>query len=202
PNQCLLDGSLTAAPNYPTSDPPKGGYTIPEKYKGYDPSPFYYYSKPNAGFFDVLSEEQQPTGVVIDGRSLFVVTLDDKQLAYYDAPADSCLPGGDPTVCDGIADAPGSFLGFTTSLVGIDQNGVVLNPPLLTWNWTDTYNHTSGGISTTFNNQPVDPGGSGGVTITTINGVQLPSAVPPNQIAITASGLAYSRVTKTFNGTV
>ena len=48
-----------------------------------------------------------------------------------------------------------------------------------------------------------DPGsGTGGVTITSINCVQLPPVVPSSQIATTASGLAYSRVSQTFNGTV
>ena len=40
------------------------------------------------------------------------------------------------------------------------------------------------------------------MTITNINGVQLPTALSPAQVATTASGLAYSRVSKTFNGTV
>ena len=49
----------------------------------------------------------------------------------------------------------------------------------------------------------IDPGsGAGGITITSINGTQLPTALAPSQIATTASGLAYSRVTQTFNGTV
>jgi len=30
----------------------------------------------------------------------------------------------------------------------------------------------------------------------------LPTAVPPSQVSTTASGLAYSRVSQTFNGTV
>ena len=45
---------------------------------------------------------------------------------------------------------------------------------------------------------PVDPGsGSGGITL-----LQLPTVVPPNEVTTTASGLAYSRVSQTFNGTV
>jgi hypothetical protein len=40
------------------------------------------------------------------------------------------------------------------------------------------------------------------VTITSIDGVQLPTAVLPSQVAMTLSGLLYSRVSQTFNGTV
>jgi hypothetical protein len=50
---------------------------------------------------------------------------------------------------------------------------------------------------------PANPGsGTGGVTVTSINGVQLPTPVSASQVSTTASGLAYSRVTQTFNGTV
>ena len=40
------------------------------------------------------------------------------------------------------------------------------------------------------------------MTVTGIYGVQLPTAVLTSQIATTASGLAYSRVNRTFNGQV
>jgi hypothetical protein len=66
-----------------------------------------------------------------------------------------------------------------------------------------TYNGTVGGISGLAGLFPVDPNsGAGYVTITSINGVAVPPIVPPTQVATTASGLAYSRVTRTFNGTV
>ncbi len=42
----------------------------------------------------------------------------------------------------------------------------------------------------------------GYVTITEINGVPVPPIIPPTQVSSTASGLAYSRVTRTFTGTV
>jgi hypothetical protein len=44
-------------------------------------------------------------------------------------------------------------------------------------------------------------GGTGGVTLLAVNGVSL-SPQPSVSIATTASGLAYSRVSQTFNGTV
>lgn len=50
---------------------------------------------------------------------------------------------------------------------------------------------------------PIIPGsGTGGVTITSINSVELPPVVLSTQLTTTASGLAYSRVSQTFNGTL
>ena len=40
------------------------------------------------------------------------------------------------------------------------------------------------------------------MTVTSINGIQLPTVLLPSQVVTTASGLAYSRVIQTFNGTV
>jgi len=63
-------------------------------------------------------------------------------------------------------------------------------------------NGTGGGVGQK-NLGPLDPNsGTGGATITSINGVQFPPVVSASQIATTASGLAYSRVSQTFNGTV
>lgn len=91
---------------------------------------------------------------------------------------------------------------FTTSLVGV-QSVNAASPPLYTWRWQSTFNGTSGGVSSLKNLNPVDPGsGSGGVSIISINGVVLPLALSEDQIVTTASGLAYSRVSQTFNGTI
>ena len=197
-NFCRVgSGSLTASPASPLYDPPNGGYTYMAP--GYNPYPFYY---PSAS---ILSDEQTPApspcALYADplakllGLCVFpVVSADGKTLGFYDAPADYLL-------------ASPNFLGFTTSLVGVnidsDGNAYAAYPPLFHWSWTDTFNGTSGGIATTDNDLPIDLGsGTGGVTLTEVNGVQLPPVVPPSQVATTASGLAYSRVTKTFNGTV
>ena len=83
--------------------------------------------------------------------------------------------------------------------------------PLFSWTWNTTFNGTAGGTSCltpsscgqSLGIYPINPGsGTGGATITSINGVQLPSVVLPSQVATTTSGLAYSRVSQTFNGTV
>ena len=130
----------------------------------------------------------------------YFVSDDGITLSFVDAPADCC------NLSDG-----GNFIAFQTTLVGISSQGSTScgegGPPyctnLLSWTWNSTFNGTAGGVHQTASIYPIDPGsGTGGVTVTSINGVQLPPAVVPSQIAITASGLAYSRVTKTFNGTV
>jgi len=87
-------------------------------------------------------------------------------LSFIDVPADSLL-------------ANGSFLGFTTQLVGILPNGTHAPLPEQ-WTWIDTFNGTSGSITAvTASFLPVDPGsGTGGVTITSINSVvQTPPSV-------------------------
>jgi hypothetical protein len=122
-------------------------------------------------------------------------------LLFQDIPADLAMnpiyntlpPGTKPT---------GVFMAFTTTLVGV-LPGYVPGPALFQWTWISTFDGSVGFVSVTKNSTPADPGsGTGGITITSINGVQLPTAVPASQVATTASGLAYSRVSQTFNGTV
>ena len=44
--------------------------------------------------------------------------------------------------------------------------------------------------------------GTGGITITSINGVYLPEAVQPGRVTVSVSDLAHSKAMPTFNGTV
>ena len=75
---------------------------------------------------------------------------------------------------------PGAFFGFETSLVGLPFNGDAAKT-LFTWTWESTYSQTtkSGAVTTqTASSRPVDGSGTGGVTITSINGVtQTPPTV-------------------------
>jgi hypothetical protein len=149
-------------------------------------------------------------------------------LSFADTPADNCLHGGTGASCGGMTAPAGRVIGFTTHLVGLvgAGPGFGVQDTGIGFSWTSNYNGTSGGISVTKNNNPPDPGsGTGGVTITNvnevtsyqfpkglgvigINGVSLTPAassltlLAAGQIVTTASGLAYSRVTQTFNGTV
>jgi len=185
----------------PISDPPNSGWTYFAALGEPSFNPFPYYFPASLA----VSEEQSPTGICIAtilGACIPLVTPDAKTLAFFDAPADSCLPGSFRNMCGGISAPPASFLAFTTALVGVNQDGTP-SDPLFHWSWTDTFNGTSGGISRISNNAPVDPGsGTGGITITEINGVVLPPVVPPSEVAITASGLAYSRPTQGFIGSL
>jgi hypothetical protein len=147
-------------------------------------------------------------------------------LEFVDSPADQCLPGGkDLTPCGGVTAPAGSQVGKTTHLVGIVGNlpGATVLDTGIGFSWTDSFNGTAGGISVLYNPGGVDPGsGTGGSTVTNVNPTTTyqyppglvvvavngqPVSPPPaptllNQIKVTSSGLAYSRVTKTFNGTV
>jgi hypothetical protein len=128
-------------------------------------------------------------------------------LVFNDCPASTLLLAGQDVV-------------FTTSLVGYTNcpasaagcvNGIPSVPPLMTWQWLSSFNGSAvmngtGGVSQLISQLksylPIDPNsGTGGVTLLSVNGIQLKPFVS-SQIATTASGLAYSRVTQTFNGTV
>lgn len=148
-------------------------------------------------------------------------------LNFSDGPADDCLPGGSGASCGGKTASKGT-LGFTTHLVGIVGllPGAAVQDTGVGFSWIDTFNGTSGGISVLNSPGPVDLGsGTGGITITNVSNTtsyQYPkgvgviaingnsissSSTPPtllggNQIAVTSSGLAYSRVSQTFKGTV
>jgi len=168
--------------NYPPLfDGPPGGYTtVP------------YVSYP---FYDLTSSVNLVNGLVctVDFSTCppfpNVVSTDNTTLSFLDDPFDPFL-------------LPTQSQSFLTELVGVDGQGNV--NPLFAWRWTSDFNGMGGGVSQqTTSIYPIVPGsGTGGVTITNINGVQLPPVVPSTEVATTASGLAYSRVSQTFNGTV
>lgn len=105
---------------------------------------------------------------------------------------------------------------------GKSANSVRFCTTLYSWTWNSTFNGQAcpglltliglctgpGGVIITGVDQisgsyPVMPGsGTGGLAVASINTIQLPSVVSTSQVASTASGLAYSRVSQTFNGTV
>jgi hypothetical protein len=199
---------LTAAPSF--LDPPQGGYTYAP---ADNPYMFYYY--PNVT--EVPGAADAATGKIPNNTTT---------LNFWDTPHDSCLPtlpvppavltpgmvanlqARRATNCGGANTTAqlGSNMGFTTALVGINMDGKTPSTPLLQWTWTSTYNGTVGGVSYDTSKSGSGPGdpdsGVGNITITSIDGMPFPPIVPSTQIATTASGLAYSRVTQTFNGTV
>ena len=144
----------------PFNDPPPGGYN----YHPDDAYPFYY-----------------------DAAELASNTDDDTSMSFFDQPADSCLPGGAGAGCGGKTAPAGSHLSFTTSLVGVDQAGQPVSLGAGSFSWNDTFNGTSGGISR-LNNLPIDPGsGTGGITITNLDGATLTTTVPTQTITFTST---------------
>jgi hypothetical protein len=139
---------------------------------------FYYSTGDLAGSFRPCQEGS--VGIAIETAN---------QLRFSDCPANSAKQPDVVTTT------------FETSLVGVLPSGQP--SAIYTWSWQSTFNGTAGGVSQTKSIFPIDPNsGTGGAAITSINGAQLPAVVPSSQIATTASGLAYSRVSQTFNGTV
>jgi hypothetical protein len=65
-------------------------------------------------------------------------------LRFFDAPTDVCLSGLNWT---GLSTS-GDYIGFTTTLVGMDASGApVFLPVTDTWDWVTTYNGTAGGAA-------------------------------------------------------
>jgi hypothetical protein len=163
-------------------DPPPGGYT----YQLYDSDIDY---TPNAAYpfyYNVLAPNSYVLSLAFNST--------DGILSFTDIPKDPTLPSGED-------------IEFKTSLVGVigDFPGATASKPLYTWTWKSTFNGTTGEqrILSLNNQTPPDPGsGTGGTTITNINGAQLPEVLAPSKVTVTASGLAYSRVSQTFNGTL
>jgi hypothetical protein len=176
-------------------DPPAGGYTYNVAGTA-NRNPYYWHDDPTDQL--LRSFVVNVCKVTLVNCANYTVETDSTML-FVDGPADPCLPGGSGKNCTGFAPSF-SDLRFTTALVGIDANNNVVD--LFAWNWISNFNGTSGGIVATSNYLPVDPGsGTGGVTITSINGIpQTPPSVsctatpatlwPPNgkSVLVTVSG--------------
>ena len=141
----------------PYNDPPQNGYTYePANWQGY---PFYW--------------DAVHMGLPVSLSNFETATV----LSFEDAPCDPCisgpfgpsgayllLPGAD---CGNMTPAPYmSFMAFTTHLAGVNAGGSSGSDLGIGFNWSSTFNGTSGGIATTRNLGSVDPGsGTGGITI-------------------------------------
>ena len=204
---------LTAS-STPFNDAPPNGYT----YGFYNAYPFYY---PSGSLPSTCAELSGGTCV------LPVINASGTVENFFDSPADPCFPGGSAvhTQLCGYSTVPAAqaFVAFTTHIGGVNADGTAKDLGI-GFTWMDTFNGGSAGSISTGTNVPVNPaGGTGGVTVissnettnytypagvavTSINGS--PVAAPTQtmltgaQVAITLSGLAYSRVNQTFNGTI
>jgi len=206
----------------PFNDQPPGGFTYPYSFNSF---PFYY---PSA---IIASDELlgTPTLCIEKTPAGRCVLLDIDQtgtiLNFFDAPGDPCFAGGKgvgmPECGFGGVPLLQSYQAYSTHVAGINSDGTPTDLGI-GFDWFSTFN---GGIDqgTTIKRDPGE--GTGGITITNVNeitGYQYPKNLaviaingnpvnPPSagsalftgtQISATASGLAYSRLTKTFNGTL
>jgi hypothetical protein len=164
------DDSFTAAsaPTTPLvtpfNDPPVSGYS--------------YQHPPNAVgipvYWNLFTAASDPLSLA---ANITATTL-----SFFDSPADPCLPGSQSasttayadSVCGGagVRAPAGSTINFTTRLVGIQGllPGASVVDTGIGFNWTSTFNGTSGGIAVINSAIPVDAGsGSGGLTVTSFN---------------------------------
>jgi hypothetical protein len=131
----------------------------------------------------------------------------------------------DPVLAPGATAEPtGSVVGFMTHLAGVNFDGTATDLGI-GFMWTSNYNGSTGNARIIKTDLPADNNGTGGITITSvnqvtnyefprslgitsINGTAINSQAPTqillggNEIQPTTSGLAYSRLARTFNGTI
>jgi hypothetical protein len=186
----------------PWIDPPLGGYTYQFGVDEYSDWLTYQPNFDNANpYFYSPQDLSKGCAYIPKGASScpLLITSDANTLNFLDTPHSTLCPPSK------------SCIALTTKLVGVcGAPSPACNSPgpsaaLFQLFWETNYNGSAGGIfnATTASLYPPDSGsGTGEVTVTSINGIQLPPAVSPSQVATTASGLAYSRVSQTFSGTV
>lgn len=201
PQNIAPDGSLIAPPPY--YDPPSGGYTggVYTNFAPYNPYPFYYPSYPS-DYFTPGTVCTIPNSVFCPLILPFVVSSDGTTLSFLDAPAHLNLSGETPAT-----NPHGKFLGFSTSLVGVvkDNAGNVTNiTSLYSWTWNSTFNGSAGEADQTTIFYPIDPGsGTGGITITSINGApQSPPSVSCTATSTTPQPHNRKSVLVTISGTI
>lgn len=146
--------TMSAPPSF--LDPPVIPYDYVPDHHGY---PFYYdMGAPSNQWFSLSYHKRDS----------------DHMLHFEDVPEDSCLPGNAlQAFLDGCGgQAPdGSYLAFETKLVGVDDFNQAIDLGI-SFNWKDTYNGSSGGISKTLSDIPTTPrNGTGTITVTSVHSV-------------------------------
>jgi hypothetical protein len=156
---------------FPFNDPPNGGYAgeIPTSSTA-GRYPFYY------------TYPITPTSVTCSSSTSCVPIETDTTLLFEDTPIDSRLR------------TSGGYTSFNTSLVGViscstlgvgecNSAGYEPGPTLFDFTWDDNFDGTLGGVADTIlkvNSFYADPdSGTGGVTITSIDGVPVSSVPEP-----------------------
>ncbi len=167
--------SLGVIPPSGTSDPPPGGWDYQRARGCLNTYPFYY-------SFSAL--KGQSCGLALSDN-----TIGDSYLGFADAPGDPCLPlAPNATLLQlavhaanllaycGGQNANGSAESFTTTLVGVTQNGMIATLPITDYfSWGTTWNGTTGGTFQQNTNDLPDIGsGTGEAFITSVNGASVP----------------------------
>ena len=213
----------------PFNDPPPSGYPYINQRgwdTGADAYPFYYDTQ-TSGYALSLDSPQNtispntlqffdsPNNPCISGplgvpSFAYLFGTTGVPASVYQAMCGNSTPSSLPPYSVTPAS---SYWYFTTHLAGVKAN----NTPLdfgIGFDWKSNFNGTFGGIATTsaIPGQPVDPNGVGGITVTSVNttttyenvigGGTGATLLTGSEVSTTASGLAYSRVSQTFNGTV
>jgi predicted outer membrane repeat protein len=131
----------------PFNDPFKNGYTLRPQWNSW---PVYWDTKTKGHNF---SEDQNDDG---------------NTLSFLDYPINPCLPGGNSTTipgCLGQHAPDGSFVGFSTDLVGVNPDGTFVDLGI-GFTWTSTYAGSKhGSVSASANLTPDDGSGDGGIVV-------------------------------------
>ena len=183
PSGYTFDFTCTSlSPRYPPDCDPKGlrnQWLSIHQPNFASANPFYY--SPSDIATGCAEGYEPQNGQLTPGCQLLIET-DAYTLNFYDAPSNSsCQP---PVPC----------FALKTQLVGLcDVASTACNLPgpsaaLIEWTWLTNFNGTTGGIYQVGSNFfPPDPGsGTGGITITSINGVPVPTVtVTPSSSSVT-----------------
>jgi hypothetical protein len=199
-HECLSEGCLSTINASGTiADPPLFGYSYcnpSARLAAGIFSPQIDCSESNPFFYPLSDAETDPTSYCIQlgdfDNCIAHLATDNTSLNFTDNPADNCLFGGTGKDCEGKTAPNGQSLVFNTELVGITADGSIINE--FGAEWDDNYNGSSGGVGATISERPVDPGGTGGISLISLNGV--PVAVPePSSLALFLAGLLQLWVT-------
>ena len=210
----------------PFNDPVPNGYT----YGFFNSYPFYYPSAMIAADETsgtptfCITHSGSSTGPCVT----YAINATNTALNFFDSPSDPCLAGGalvNKPACGNTGARAGAYIGFTLHLAGIKSDGSAKDLGV-GFSWTDNYNGGSSGSVSTGTTVAAGGGGTGSATITAVSettnyqyptsfgviGINGNTVTPPTsspstlltgaQVSVTASGLAYSRVTGTFDGTL
>jgi hypothetical protein len=178
---------LTAPPKI--SDPPPAGLV--------DPAPHSIVCRGNKWNVAALDKDDGSYPFYYNAAELAKYTTA-STLSFYDNPNDACFSGAGPI------ENPGAHIEFTTTLVGADASGHVINLPVVnTWNWLSTFNGTAGGAYLHKNLSPSDPGtGTGGVEVFSVNGVSTRGTCASDatvDVKVGLGGYAYNMATSRFS---